>query len=167
MALVLGALAVPVAAVAGASAQAASAREAERQRSLVHVVPAQTLEAAIPDEALARWPVVVPVPVRVAWVDNTGTTQESVLPVNAGTPAGAEVSVWLDADGNIAARPPSTTETLLTGVWAAIAALAGAWLPLALVVLGARWALDRRRLRLWGEEWRQVGPRWTGRGTTA
>src|SRR5918999_4088948 len=63
-ALLLGLLAVPVAAAFGTSAHEAAAREAAHQRSLLRVVPARTLEdTAAPVDR----PAVAQVPIRVAW----------------------------------------------------------------------------------------------------
>jgi hypothetical protein len=160
--LLLGLLAVPVAAAVGTGAHEAAARQAAHQRSLLHVVPARTLEDALapvgPDG-----PVVGPLPVRVSWVDHTGVTKRAAVEVEPGTPAGTKVSVWVDAHGREAPPPSTASETVMTGVWTAVGGLLAAWSCLTLAVVGIRRALDRSRLRMWETEWRQVAPHWTGR----
>jgi hypothetical protein len=165
-ALLLGLLAVPVAAALGTGAHEAAARAAAHQRSVLRVVPARTLQDAVAQVG-PYGPVDGQVPVRVSWVDDAGATEKAVIEVEPGTPAGTEVSVWVDAQGREAPRPRTARETVMTGVWTAVAGLFAVWSCLGLTVVGIRRALDRRRLRMWEAEWRQVAPRWTGRDPRA
>jgi hypothetical protein len=157
--LLLGLLVVPVAAAVGTGAHEAAANQAAHQRSLLRVVPALTLEDAV---APIGRRVMGQVPVRVSWADDT-ETEEAVVEVEPGTPAGTEVSVWVDSQGRESPRPRTASETVVTGVWTAVAGLLVAWSVLALALLGIRRALDHRRLQMWETEWRHVAPHWTGR----
>jgi hypothetical protein len=81
--------------------------------------------------------------------------------VDAGTKAGSEVTIWIDADGNKVPPPASTSDALLAGIGAGATVLVVTWSGLVLLVAGARRVLDRRRLGLWEAEWRQVERTWT------
>jgi hypothetical protein len=74
--------------------------------------------------------------------------------------AGAKVTVWLDARGELATEPPSHTAAAVEAGVVGTAAAFG----LAGTLFGAgalvRWRLDRRRIDAWGREWDLVGPRW-------
>jgi hypothetical protein len=159
-ALLLGLLAVPVAAAVATGGYHAASRTAESQRSTLRTVSARTLEDA-DAPGVSEGPAPRPVTVRASWQDQVGGTHEALVPVDAGTKAGSEVTIWIDADGNKVPPPASTSDALLAGIGAGATVLVVTWSGLVLLVAGARRVLDRRRLGLWEAEWRQVERTWT------
>jgi hypothetical protein len=162
-ALVVAALAIPVAAAAGTNAQAGAATEAARQRAESRSVPARTLDDAV--APLRAGPIASLVSVSVAWVDDAGEPQQGTVAIERGTKAGSEVSIWVDARGRQVHPPASQSDTTAVGVSTAIGVLMAAWATLGVIVLGARRWLDRCRLRTWEIDWRRIAPLWTGYGS--
>ncbi|WP_367325244.1 hypothetical protein [Streptomyces sp. HUAS ZL42] len=97
---------------------------------------------------------------QVHWTAPDGSTRTGRTLVDAGQRAGTEVTVWLDARGELSTQPPSTT----AAAWEAAVLGAAAALAATGVVVGvgavARWRLDRRRIDEWGRQWDLVGPKW-------
>lgn len=98
------------------------------------------------------------------WEAARGQVRTGFVPVTAGTPAGAVVTVWLDRTGRVTGQQPLTAGVvLLRVVVAEIFSLVGAGFAALVLAVGARWLLNRRRLARWAIEWSMVGPRWTTR----
>lgn len=98
------------------------------------------------------------------WHVAPGRVRTGFVPTVAGTPAGAEVTVWLDRNGRVTGQAPLTAGVvLLRVVVAEILTLIGAGFAAFIVAVGVRWLLNRRRLARWAIEWSMVGPRWTMR----
>ena len=74
------------------------------------------------------------------------------VPVDAEAPAGTEVTIWVDADGDLAAPPITDTAVATAGVMVGLFT----WTSVALVAttafLGVRALLDRRRRRQWSAD---------------
>ncbi|MEV0804654.1 hypothetical protein AB0I34_43670 [Kribbella sp. NPDC050281] len=151
-------LLIPVAAAVGASVSNSIDESIARQRAVLHVAKATTLEGtervvpSAPPDVLSR--------VQVSYVDANGFAREGTTSVLIGTKAGDKVPVWLDRSGTIAPTPRSTADSSAFGISAGFLTLAGSWLLVWGVVRLARINLDRRRAREWENEWLAVGPRW-------
>ncbi|WP_255632536.1 hypothetical protein [Amycolatopsis sp. TNS106] len=99
--------------------------------------------------------------VTARWTRPDGSTRIGEVPATRGTPAGARVPVWLDADGIPVGAPLTMSGAALrglgagAGLWGAILVLS--WLSYRV----ARVLLDRARADRWQREWETVSPRWT------
>ncbi|MGW6484019.1 Rv1733c family protein [Streptomyces sp. NPDC055059] len=96
----------------------------------------------------------------VRWIDADGSVHTGRAKVLLGAPAGTRVTVWTDRTGRVVPAPVTGGEAMLQE------SLAGAFVApsVGAVVWGAGWVvrnrLIRRRMAEWGEEWKQIGPRW-------
>jgi hypothetical protein len=99
--------------------------------------------------------------VRARWEDADVSAATVEVPAPAGAPAGAVVTVWLDASGRIAGSP-EPARSPGAAVLAAMVALAAVGLALLAVLRLTQLFLNWRRLAAWEAAWRSVGPRWTG-----
>ena len=70
------------------------------------------------------------------------------------------MTIWLDASGNVAAAPRSTSDSAAYGGSVGLLTVVGSWLLLWALFLLARVPLDGRRSRDWDAEWTTVAPRW-------
>ena len=143
---------------AGSWTYAAATREAQVQQASLHQVPATLLQAAQPwniigygSEAQARWRA------------PDGQVRTGQVMVPGGAAAGSTVMIWTDQTGQL--TDPPLMRSQVTGRRYLSEALAVAVLAAVLITVGAaaRWALDRRRLAAWDEEWLSAGPRWSPR----
>ena len=100
-------------------------------------------------------------PVRVAWLDRSGTTQEGQTDVVIGTKTGAELTIWLDREGTITTAPRDSTDSAALGTLAGMTLPMLAWPLLFALFRLARRPLNRARTDAWAREWEQVSPRWT------
>jgi hypothetical protein len=89
-----------------------------------------------------------------------GTIHVGDVPVIAGTRAGTDVRIWVDAAGRVQQPPPTATEVAADVVLATVAAPLGVALGLWLVWSAVKCLLDRRRLASWTQEWSSRGPSW-------
>lgn len=158
-AIMVGLLAVPVAAAYGTATYDATSREARWARSVYDRHMGRTLEPAgwTPHQEVMSG---MTVPVRIAWVDSDGRRRRSVMDVASGTPRGARVAVWTDQAGHQISAPPSPRDILVAGVTSALTGLLLAWLALAVLVGALRCAIQNRRMTTWAREWREVEPVW-------
>lgn len=102
---------------------------------------------------------------KVRWTAPDGAVNTGRAEVEAGTKAGAEVTVWNDLAGRLATAPPQGAEARFQVVMAGttVAVATGG-----LVVLGGgllRYRLRWRRLAEWEAEWQRVEPAWRKRMT--
>lgn len=107
------------------------------------------------------------VPTQARWTDLDGAPRTDPVPAPAGTAAGADVTVWLDADGR-PVRPPSTRlDTVLAGAMVALSVMSLGTLLVVGLWIGFRYGvLDRLTARYWEREWARVEPGWRwGRDT--
>jgi hypothetical protein len=97
---------------------------------------------------------------RARWTAG-GTARSGLVPVRAGTRAGAAVQVWLDRAGRV--RLPPLTAGMARDRIRLTMALALTVLAAFLtgVTLVARWLLNRRQLAGWAAAWRVVEPQWS------
>ncbi len=101
------------------------------------------------------------VPAKVRWESADGHSRTARAPVEAGTPARENVTVWLDSRGVPRQPPPGTTE--IRGESAAAGSAAA--VATCFVIAGGCW-LSRRRIdatrdKEWEREWAAVGPWWS------
>ena len=98
------------------------------------------------------------------WRSPSGVMRRGMVPARTGQQAGARVSIWVDWDGRMTGRHPTTpgmvqVRTVLTAI-GSVAGLGAALFVLAGIV---RVLLNRRRMTYWGIEWACFGPRWSAR----
>lgn len=163
LAVLAGLLLLPIGAAVGTSVRKASEREAAQQRSLLQAVQARTVEDV--PAAIGDVPGQVTARTRVVWQAPDGSQQEGRTQVFLGTKANSEITIWLDRSGAIAAPPRQPGDSAALGAAAGLTTVMGSWFLLWLLVLAARYPLERRRMRDWQDEWAQVAPLWTRRQT--
>ena len=98
--------------------------------------------------------------VMAEWRLPNGVMRSGRVPADAGSRAGAKVTVWLDEQGKPVDPPVGTSEAVAAGVFVAVIGWFAATGLLALVYYGVSRLLDRRRLRSWEQEWMRVEPEW-------
>jgi hypothetical protein len=98
-------------------------------------------------------------PAQASWVTRDGHRYTGKVDALAGTVAGNEVPIWLDATGTPVDRPLSRISAAVDAVVVATGLWAGVVFVLALAYRGVVFALDRVRLARWQQEWfaRQPG----------
>jgi hypothetical protein len=157
-ALAAALLLVPVGAAVGTSYRNASDASAEMHRAELREVSARTLEST--EGLVPTAPGDVLTAVHVSYFDPSGAERQGTTNVVIGTKAGAEVTVWLNQNGEIVRAPASHGDAAAIGTWIGMLTVAGSWLLLWGAVRLARVPLDRRRAREWSTEWLDVAPRW-------
>lgn len=148
--VVLFAAGTPLAAFIGRDTYRDQARVAEWERQHRFQVWAVLLERA-------------PAPARTAkarWKAPDGSPRIGAVGTGTGTQPGTWVPIWVDEKGAVAGAPPRRRPATQAAE-AATAAVAVLGAALAAVRFLGRRLLDRRRLRAWGAEWLDVGPRWS------
>ena len=152
----------PLAAVtAGHWTHAASVRTQHAQQAASYRVPA-VLQQNVPGPVYTEYGTSQDV-VRARWSAPDGSTRVGYVGVPAAARAGTTVTVWTDASGRLTDPPLQPAQVAHQAALAAMTApLIPAILLLAVWKL-ARWALDRRRLAAWDNDWRAFGPQWTSR----
>jgi hypothetical protein len=156
--LVAAPLLVPMAGRAAASASSGQVRHERTWRE----VKATLLQKA-PDHfsgyssAQAVW-------VHGRWQAPNGRILVGMIPATPGTPAGAQVPIWVDRTGQLTGGQPLTSNLVSARV-VAIEFLAVAVLGILALLLAAfvRWLTNRRRMTYWAIEWDCFGPRWSAR----
>jgi hypothetical protein len=156
--LVAALVMAPAAAAIGTSISNALDASAARQRTVLHEVTARTLgNTALSLPSAPGSPLSLS---QVSYVDLNGVEQQGLASVVIGTPAGAEVPIWLDRSGNIVAAPRSHSDSGALGATAGLFIMLGSWLALWGAFRLVRIPLDRRRIREWDAEWQSTAPRW-------
>jgi hypothetical protein len=121
----------------------------------------------VPATVLAQAPLVPLDPgsrigVEAQWVGPDGVRRTGLVPVTGATPAGAEVTVWLDRSGAAVEPPPAGVDAVAAGIFTGIAVLAVGASVLGVVWLLVRRGIDALNCRRWAREWADIGPEWTG-----
>lgn len=136
-------VAIPVAAVVGASTYSARDRLYAREALERHRVAATVVDASAEDlEATAveaKWP--------VSAGERTGT-----LPFAGPAKPGDRVDVWVDNDGNPVVRPTPAWLAVGDGIGMATVTLLSAVVVMATAVTAVRSRLDRARYARWDRE---------------
>ena len=113
--------------------------------------------------AAYAYPPIPDVLVSASWRTADGLDHVGQVTAPSGSPAGTEITLWVDSHGEKVATP-------MTPVGAAILGLM-AGLSMILIIGGATatlWAAARRRIQsrnydMWAQEWALVEPLWTSR----
>jgi hypothetical protein len=145
----------------GQWAYTTSAREAQVERSALHLVSATLLQTAPYWNGFANSSGTPEVSAR--WRAPDGQLRTAKLLVPDGAPAGSTVQVWTDQAGRLA-DPPLQHAAIISRVQLTTG-IAVAGLAILLFTLGwlVRKVLDRRRMAGWDADWLANGPRWTPR----
>jgi hypothetical protein len=122
---------------------------------LADAMPAPTTEPGRPPSPLQRVP--------VAWTGSDGTERTAELAVPAPMTAGAEVTMWLDRDGQPAVGPAGRPQAVVFGVGVGLTVATFVWALLAAAWSGVqRWSAARHAAA-WAREWARVEPLWSRR----
>ncbi|MFD1812215.1 hypothetical protein [Rhodococcus gannanensis] len=149
--LILLVVMVPVAVWLGNAAGDQQSALAEQQARDHRQVTATTVEDATSRSVASD---AVPVSIDTApakWVVDDRTHRDDV-PVDPGATAGTEVTIWVDADGNLASAPVTATAAATAGVMVGLFTWTSTALVGATGFLAARAMLDRRRRRQWSAD---------------
>jgi hypothetical protein len=145
-----------IALAAGRQAQHGGPRPGHARLARWHQVPAVLRTATI-----HRW-APSPAPAWAQWTAPDGVKHTGQVLAPAGFPAGAVVTVWVDAAGRLASPPTQSarhgSRALADGMVAVLILAELLWGA----GLAAHGVADRRRLAAWGAEWRVIGPKWSG-----
>ena len=158
--LLVAALAgAPFAAQAASHAAYAGALRAEQaQLATRHQVRA-TLTGPAGDNN-STYTLSAEVPVQAAWTTPAGERRTADILALAGTPKGAAVMVWTDAQGNLSSPPLQPSQVAGQGDVAAL----GAIVAVAAVYLCAtgivRYVMYRRRMAAWAADWVVTAQAW-------
>lgn len=101
-------------------------------------VAADTVPMSV-DTAPARWVV-------------SGVEHRADVSVDSGTLAGSEVSIWVDADGNVASEPITASAATTAGIMVGLFAWMSTMILATTAFVGGRALLNRRRSREWSRE---------------
>jgi Na+-transporting NADH:ubiquinone oxidoreductase subunit NqrB len=146
--------------VAGHWAAAASAREAQVQRTVLHHVPATLLQPAS-DLTVFGGQAVWSADAR--WTAPDGHARTGQLVTLSQAAAGRTVMIWVNQAGQPSDPPLQHGQAVGRTQLAEGFAVASS--AVALIVVGglARRSLDRRRMAAWDADWMATGPRWSPR----
>jgi hypothetical protein len=151
-------LLIVVAVVTGIGTYGREADRAEVQRTSTSQVRAVLLENANVTISEGGGPIPARVPAR--WTDRDGREHTGPVSVDRTAPAGTEIDVWIDAEGEITTRPTSAMNAVLGGVFAAFGVLCAGGTVLVAAWWGVRRATARVNARRWEREWTDVEPEW-------
>jgi len=98
------------------------------------------------------------------WRTPNGVRHTGEVSALAGTPAGATVKVWVNADGRLTGGPLLLSQVQGQGVLAGVLAVMAVALVLWGAGLAVHCAAERRRMAAWDDEWRAIGPKWSRHG---
>ena len=97
--------------------------------------------------------------VRATWTAG-GRTRTAWVAFSRGPGNHKTVGVWVYSDGRLAAPPSARANVDSEVTLAAVSAILGLAVMLAGVGLGTRCLLDWRRMTIWENAWRTIGPEW-------
>lgn len=155
LAVLLGALLVPIMLAVGSRTYANVVDNAEQQARTRHQVVAILVEDAPRADPGGGSQPRVPARWRTAYGTDTGR----VL-AETGLRAGDRVRIWLDEDGDPSGPPARPADAATAAALVTITGWLIAVALLGMVHSGIKHLLDRRRYRDWGREWARVEPRW-------
>lgn len=161
-AVLLALVAIPFAAAAGSEAYAGKVRRATEETAARQEVTAVLVADAPPVRVrLDGVPLAEKVEAVARWTVPGGPVREGVVTVEAGSPGGGEVRIWLDAKGHAVEAPATVDDAKTFGVGVGTGLWLGWIALLATVFLVCRSALGRARAAAWEREWRRVSQDWT------
>jgi hypothetical protein len=148
-------LALPFAAAFGSDTYAEQSVRAAQEQRTRHPATAVSL-VATPNQAYSSDGGGAPTDsttVPATWSDARGVRHTGDVLAKAGSPAGTEVTIWLDQRGELAAEPLTSSTTVADGIFAAVLV----WLAVTGALAGLCWlgcrALDRSRAAAWDRAW--------------
>ncbi len=140
-----------------ADAAALSEQRSERTWHPVQAVLEQSASAGLNSQDGgwdAAW-------VNARWDIPGGKSRTGVIAVGLNARAGQRVTIWVTGSGQVT-HPRLSHDDVLDGIAnAVLATVAGLAVLLALAAVGARAAVNRRRMAAWERDWDVIGPRWT------
>lgn len=101
-----------------------------------------------------------PAQVRARWTDRDGREHVGPIAATRSRPAGTEVDVWIDAEGEITSRRTHPANAVIGGIVSALGVLCAGATPLLATWFGVRSLTWRSNSRRWEREWARVEPRW-------
>ena len=156
-----------VAAAAGApfAAQAASQaaytgalRAEQAQLAARHQVRAVLTQTA--GGSTSAYTLSTEVPAPVTWTSGAGVRHTGTILALAGSAKGSSVTIWTDAQGNLASPPLQPAQVAGQGEIAAFGTIVGI-AALYLCEAGiVRYVLNRRRMRAWDADWVVTAQAW-------
>ena len=158
VAVLVGLLVIPAAAVLGFAVRDEIEQSAAERRAALTVTTARTLTdsealvGAVPGQVMSH--------VRVGWTDATGAEHEGWTYVMVGTKQGTPVTIWLDRSGAVAPTPRPPGDGAPVGAAVGLTAGTFGWLLVCGLTRLAVASLDRRRARDLETEWEQTDDRW-------
>jgi hypothetical protein len=160
----LGLLALVVGLVLGAQTYASRSEQGRAEAAERKPAEAVLLQAANEAPSPSGWS--PPERVLATWVDAHGQERTGEITAQPPLPAGARVSIWVDAEGRPVSAPGDRSAALTSA-----AIVGGTVLLWAVIVLWGIWiatrrVLDARNAEAWASEWAVVEPRWSGRRPT-
>ena len=99
------------------------------------------------------------IPVR--WIAQDGTSHTGRVTAESGVKAGARVTVWTAAGGQLTGPPLGRAQMMHQAAFAGLMSVLGFSSLLAVGALVTRQLLQRRRMAAWDAEWRATGPMWS------
>jgi hypothetical protein len=157
-------LAVATMTTSTAHLQSVAAVEAA-ERSRAHAVLLQDAPPPTPGEAssAASGYSIMPVRAHARWTAPGGTRRDGTVLVEPGTPAGKELTVWVDREGDITEAP--LDPAAISASAAATAALPLVGVPLLVWTCHVYLCLvlNVRREHRWAQDWAAVEPEWNSR----
>jgi hypothetical protein len=140
------------------AAYAGALRAEQAQLAALHQVRAVITGAAGNDNS--AYTLSTEVPVRAAWTTPAGEQRTADILVLAGTPKGAAVTIWTDAQGNLTNSPLQPSQVAGQGDVAALGAIVAVF-ALYLCATGiVRYVMYRRRMAAWDADWAVTAPTW-------
>jgi hypothetical protein len=162
-------LAAPPLAVATMTAttahlQSVAAVEAT-ERSHVHAVLLHDAPPPTPAEAstAANGYSIMPVRAHAQWTAPGGSRRDGTVLVEPGTPAGRELTVWVDREGDITSAPLDPAAISASAATTAALTLVGLPLLVWTCHVCLCFVLNARREHRWAQDWAAVEPEWNSR----
>ena len=100
------------------------------------------------------------------WTDSAGRQHEGEVTVRSSRPAGTQVRVWIDLDGQLAPPPADRLTAVLDGALTAIVVVTLGGGLIVSAWIGLRRAIFAHNARNWEREWARIGPEWNPRQPT-
>ena len=135
----------------GLTAAATEAAERHHVTATLLADAAPARDAVSPDAATAK----------VTWTPPSGTARDGVLAVPRDAKAGSTVRIWIDGQGDVTRRPPTSGDVAAQAFGVGLLTFMAIVLAAATTFVLFRKLQDRGRLRRWAADWAVVEPVWT------
>jgi hypothetical protein len=149
----------PFAAQAASHAAYTAALRAEQaQLAVRHQVRAVLTQSTA--DTTSPYSLSTTVPVQATWTSVTGAKRTGEILAESGIPAGASVTVWTDAAGNLTSPPLQPSQAAGRADMAAFGAVAGIGVLYLCETAVVRHVLYRRRMAAWDADWTVTAKVW-------